>query len=229
MACGDPKAAFRVAILDPALTRVAAARADGGRGLRRDLARGRVVRDDEADARCRICSRARRGGCSSANYERVLAPAATTGGARRDAARRALRRRRDRAVDARRHARVREPADGALRHDPRRGDRRHAAARRALERRAWWATDTRSCCGIGRETRRRAGERLAARLETLARAGGLASTLRDLGVPRGDLPALPPTRRRSGPARSTRGRSTPRRAGALRARAIETSCFSASG
>jgi alcohol dehydrogenase class IV len=35
-----------------------------------------------------------------------------------------------------------------------------------------------------------AGERLAARLERLARAGGLPATLRDLGVPREDLPML---------------------------------------
>src|SRR5206468_13062644 len=35
-----------------------------------------------------------------------------------------------------------------------------------------------------------AGEQLAARLEALARAGGLATTLRDLGVPRDGLPAL---------------------------------------
>jgi alcohol dehydrogenase len=34
------------------------------------------------------------------------------------------------------------------------------------------------------------GERLAQRLETLRRTGGLASSLRDLGVPRQDLPAL---------------------------------------
>lgn len=35
-----------------------------------------------------------------------------------------------------------------------------------------------------------AGERLAERLEALARVGGLPSTLRELGVERGDLPAL---------------------------------------
>jgi alcohol dehydrogenase len=35
-----------------------------------------------------------------------------------------------------------------------------------------------------------AGERLSARLETLARAGDLPATLHDLGVPRADLPLL---------------------------------------
>ena len=37
---------------------------------------------------------------------------------------------------------------------------------------------------------REAGDRLAGRLEALARAGGLPSTLRDIGVPRESLPAL---------------------------------------
>jgi alcohol dehydrogenase len=42
----------------------------------------------------------------------------------------------------------------------------------------------------GGDDRDRSGERLAARLERLARAGGLPATLRDLGVPREDLPTL---------------------------------------
>jgi alcohol dehydrogenase len=37
---------------------------------------------------------------------------------------------------------------------------------------------------------RQAGDRLAARLEALRHAGGLPATLRDVGVPRDDLPAL---------------------------------------
>ena len=82
----------------------------------------------------RSASRARPGGCSSATFERVLDRAGRPRRSRRDAARRALGGRRDRAVDARRHSRLRESADRALRHDPRRRDRRHAAARRALER-----------------------------------------------------------------------------------------------
>ena len=36
MACGDPTAAFRVALLDPELTLSAAAERDGDRRLRRD-------------------------------------------------------------------------------------------------------------------------------------------------------------------------------------------------
>ena len=42
----------------------------------------------------------------------------------------------------------------------------------------------------GRNGHGDAGERLAARLETLARAGGLPASLRDLGVDRSALPAL---------------------------------------
>src|SRR6185295_8075084 len=42
----------------------------------------------------------------------------------------------------------------------------------------------------GRDGHGEAGERLAARLETLARAGGLPATLRDLGVDRSALPTL---------------------------------------
>ena len=46
--------------------RVAAASGHRRRRLRRDLARGRVVRHRAADAACRISSRARPGGCSTA-------------------------------------------------------------------------------------------------------------------------------------------------------------------
>ena len=50
--------------------RVAAARGDRRRRLRRHLARRRVVRDDGAQRRSRICSRARRGGCSTRTTSR---------------------------------------------------------------------------------------------------------------------------------------------------------------
>lgn len=44
--------------------------------------------------------------------------------------------------------------------------------------------------GAGREPGDNPGERLAERLEALAHAGGLVSRLRDLGVPHGDLSGL---------------------------------------
>ena len=53
MACGDEKAAFRIAILDPALTVSQPRRGDGDRRLRRDLARRRGVRDEESHAASR--------------------------------------------------------------------------------------------------------------------------------------------------------------------------------
>ena len=49
MACGDPKAAFRVAILDPTLTVTQPRDGDRRGRVRCDVARGRGVRDDEAD------------------------------------------------------------------------------------------------------------------------------------------------------------------------------------
>ena len=73
MACGDPKAAFRIAILDPALTVSQPRDGHRRRRLRRDLARRRVVRHD---ARARAVSRsvAREAWrLLEANYERVLA------------------------------------------------------------------------------------------------------------------------------------------------------------
>ena len=68
---------------------------------------------------------------------RLRARAADTGRPRsavRDAAGRAPGRHGDRAIDARRDPRLRQPADRALRHDARAGHRDPAAARRPLER-----------------------------------------------------------------------------------------------
>ena len=64
MACGDIKAAFRAAILDPKLT-VSQPRADRGHRLRRDLARGGNAGQHAAAPRYRNVFRDRRGGCST--------------------------------------------------------------------------------------------------------------------------------------------------------------------
>ena len=146
MACGDAKAAFRIAILDPALTvsQPRAVTAVAGYDAISHAVEPYVT--TRRTQRLAICSRARRGACSRANYERVLAAPRRPRGARRDAARRALRRHRDRAVDARRDPRLRQSADGA------------ATARRTASRSPsccrtssagtprWSATATRSCC-----------------------------------------------------------------------------------
>ena len=63
MACGDPKAAFRAAILDPKLTRFAASRRHRGHGLRCDFARCRNAGLDAWATRFQNAFRARRGVC----------------------------------------------------------------------------------------------------------------------------------------------------------------------
>ena len=133
MACGDPKAAFHVAILDPALTVTLPASVTRHRRVRRALARGRGLRDDEANRRVGAL-RARRLAAARVEFRAGAAGAGRSRGARGDVGRRAPGRDGDRAVDARRDACVRQPADGALRHRARRRHRRHAAARGALER-----------------------------------------------------------------------------------------------
>ena len=134
-------------------------------------------------------------------------------GARGDAARRALGRRGDRGLDARRDARLRQPADGALRHDARGRDRAAAAARGALERRR----GGRALRGAARghrpaaRIRGRGAEALAARLEALAVAAGPAARGSQTSVSRRpSCPSSPPRPRCSGPAASTRARSTDR-------------------
>ena len=72
MACGDPSAAVRIALLDPELTLTAPRHVTAMAGLRRDRPRGRDRRDDCAGRRCRTRSRTRPGGCSSDAFERVL-------------------------------------------------------------------------------------------------------------------------------------------------------------
>ena len=76
MACGDPSAAFRVAILDPQLTVTQPSGGDGHRGLRRAVARRRVVRHDEAQRASRTLFARDAWRLLASNYERVLeAPA----------------------------------------------------------------------------------------------------------------------------------------------------------
>ena len=84
MACGDPKAAFRVAILDPALTvsQPRAVTAIAGYDAISHAVESYVTH--AAQRASRICSRATPGGCSTRNYERVLDRA---GRSRRRAAR----------------------------------------------------------------------------------------------------------------------------------------------
>ncbi len=73
MACGDPSAAFRVALLDPSLTLSAPRERDGDRRLRRDRRTPSKPPSRRSARRSRTASRTRPGGCSSGAYERVLA------------------------------------------------------------------------------------------------------------------------------------------------------------
>ena len=133
MACGDPKAAFRIAILDPALTvsQPESVTAVAGYDALSHAVESFVTRA----AHPRVGALRPRGLAAARRELRARAGRADgPRGARRDAARRARSRHRHRAVDARRDARLRESADRALRHDPWRRDRRHASARRPLER-----------------------------------------------------------------------------------------------
>ena len=130
MACGDPTAAFRVALLDPAADRRPSPRPSRPppATTRSPTPSSRSVTTAAARP-SRTCSLARPGGCSSAHFERVLEAPGDARRARRHAAGRVhFAGLADRGVDARRRPRVREPADRPLRHGARRRDRADAAA-----------------------------------------------------------------------------------------------------
>ena len=151
MACGDPKAAFRAVILDPRLTLTqppsvtAAAGYDAiAHAVESFVCTKRNARSQELSLEAwRLLE---------ANYERVLAAPDDLDGARRDAAGRVSRRHGDRALDAGRHARVREPGDRALRHDARQRHRDSASARRPMERERRQNRCTPSCCAFAHPT-----------------------------------------------------------------------------
>ena len=108
-------------------------------------------------------------------------------------------------------ARLREPADGALRHDARRRDRGDAAARGAVERRAGRRIATPT---LLRASGAMAGAtRASACADRLEATGARRRCCRDRCASSACSRALerrsPPTRRRSGPAPATRGRSMP--------------------
>ena len=211
MACGDPKAAFRAVILDPRLTLTQPASVTAAAGydaiahaVESFVCTKRNPRSQELSLEAwRLLEaqlRARAGGARRSR------------GARRDAAGRVLRGHGDRALDARRHARVRESADRAVRHDARRRHRDPAAARRPLERRVPRNRCTPSLLRVStaRDPLHLAPSALATRLSQLASAGGLPRTLRMPALRQAILRRSPARPRSSGPARSIRARSTPR-------------------
>ena len=183
MACGDPSAAVRIALLDPELTLTAPRHVTAMAGFdaiahaveTAVTIRRTPLSDTFSHQRLAAAQRSLRARAAAPGRHR---------GALGDAARRALRRHGDRAVDARRRPRVRQPADRALQPHARPRARDPAAARRPLECRRGASSATR------RSSARRAAGRAtktppkrwrgASRISRVA--GGLAMTLSDSGV-----------------------------------------------
>ncbi len=132
MACGDPRAAFRIALLDPALTVIATAEITATSGFDAIAHAVETFVTTSRNPLSEVFSR-EAWRLLERNYERVLAAARRSGSARRDAAGRLLRRHGDREFDAGRDACLRESADCALRHGARRVDRDAVAFGGALE------------------------------------------------------------------------------------------------
>ena len=196
MACGDPGIAFRVAILDPALTvsQPRAVTAIAGYDALSHAVESYVTlkRTPISDLFAREAWR-----LLSTHYAAGAGRAGRSAGPRRHAARVPLRRRRDRAVDARRDARLRQSADRPLRHDARRRHRRHAAARRALERRSVGDRYADSC---DLQPRSDPGVAASGSPRRRRRPSGRASRARRVARPTcRPWPQMPPS---SGPGRS---------------------------
>ena len=147
MACGDKKAAFRVAILDPEVT------------LSQPQAVTAVTGIDAVAHAIESFVCTKRNPVSpmfalaafrhlEPNFETGAALTRRPGGPRGDADRVAPRGDGDRERDARRLPQLRQPADGPLRHHARRRDRGDAAARDPVQRPGGRATCTPTCSAI---------------------------------------------------------------------------------
>ena len=207
MACGDPGAAFRVALLDPELTVTPAARSvTAAVRLRRAVARGRGVRHDGADAA--VADLRARGVAAGARPAR--ARAARTRTTSRRAARCCSARTWpalaiEHSMLGAAHA-CANPLTAQLRHHARHRGLADAAARRALERRG------------GRRALRRPAGRPGDAGSAAPPSGWPASSSRWRRLrlpaaagrrrrrPRTRCPPSPRPPRRSGPAASTRAR-----------------------
>ncbi len=189
MACGDPKAAFRIAILDPAvtLTQPRSVAATAGYDAMAHAIESFVTtkRNHVSDLLARDAWR-----LLEAHYERVLAEPGDLGarGAMLLGAHEAGMAIEQSMLGAT-HA-CANPLTASY------GTTHGAAIAVMLPHVVRWNSEAaesrygellRMC---GQEARDGAGERLASRLEELAQAGGLPRTLRDLGVARADLSVL---------------------------------------
>ena len=192
MACGDRKAAFRVAILDPELTVSQPRGVTAVTGIDALAHAVESLRLHRGGRRCRRPARVAAWRLLDAQLRDGAGRAGRPGGPGGHAARRALRRHGHRERHARRRARLRQPADGPLRHDARHRRRPHAAARRPLQRPGGRGPVRRVGRRRARIAQRRAGERAAGPADRRVGGPGRAADrrLRDCGVSEGILPLL---------------------------------------
>ena len=187
MACGDRKAAFRVAHPRPRGDRLAAADGHGRHRHRRRLARGRVVRLARGATRSRECSRARRGGCWRRTSSACCADPDDLEARAAHAARRAPGRAWPSRTRCSARPRLRQPADGPLRHDAR--HRRRLLLPHVVRFNSRVVGDRYAeLAGVRGEARR--PEALVVRLEDFVAADEFPAGLRAAGVPERDLPDL---------------------------------------
>ena len=144
MACGDKKASFRVALLDPALTVSQPPRVTALTGID---AIAHALETYVTKVRNPVSLAFSREAwlLLGENFARVLAEPDESRRPQRHAIGRVLRRAGDRELDARRHPRAGQPADDALCDRTRPGDRADAAARDPLQRRRSSATGIATC------------------------------------------------------------------------------------
>ena len=191
MACGDRKAAFRVAILDPEVTVSQPPKVTAVTGIdamshalesyvttRRNPLSQTFAREAwrllEATSRRCCASPPTSKRAAPCRSERIFAGAAIEN------------------FDARRLPRLRQSADGPLRPDARHRHRHPAAARHSLQRRGGRRA-VRRPGPRGRPAQRRsraAGEALARRITDLLRIAGLPTRLSECGVSRGIFSVL---------------------------------------
>ena len=190
MACGDRKAAFRVAILDPEVTVSQPRPVTAVTGID---AIAHAVESYVCTRRNPLSQMSR---CAAwrllePNFETVLREPDDLAARGRDADRRLPRGHGHRERDARRLPRLRQPADGPLRHDARHRRRHHAAARHPLQRTRSPARCTPTWSdAAGLPDDRPAGEVLAERVAELSAAAGLPGSLKECGVSDTILPVL---------------------------------------
>ena len=191
MACGDRKAAFRIAILDPELTVTQPAKVTALTGID---ALSHAIESYVTTRRNPLSQMFAREAWRllEANLEKVLHRPDRSRSPRRHADGRLLGRHRHRKLDARRLPRLRQSADRPLRHHARPGHRHDAAARDPLQRPPVPALygELVEEAGLQNGHGSGAAETLAERITSLMKLGGAADELSACGVSPGICPVL---------------------------------------